>query len=53
MLLMKGTLQDHLIKVDDTVQKRVDYLIKEIAERENVDENLKANDQLKWVRNNE
>ncbi len=53
MLVMKGTLQDHLIEVDTIAQNRVDYLMNEMAKSQNVDENLKAIDQLKWVRNDE
>lgn len=52
-LLLDNKLHDHLVKIDEETNRRVDNLIKELAEQENVTEELKANNQLEWVRKNE
>lgn len=39
--------------VDITATKRVNAIVKVIAKKENVTEELKANNQLKWVRKDE
>ena len=37
------------MEVDKLAKERVEFLIKQQAERQNVDEKMKENDQLKWV----
>lgn len=49
-LILNGTLPDYLIEIDKTANERVQRIIKELAEKENIDENLKQNNQLEWVR---
>ena len=49
-LILNGTLPDHLIEIDKTANERVKSIINELAKKENVDENLKQNNQLEWVR---
>jgi len=49
ILNMKGELKRHLMEVDKLAKERVEFLTKQQAERQNVDEKLKQNDQLKWV----
>ena len=49
ILLMDNKLQEHLLEVDETANKRFRLLIKQLAEKENITEELKATDQLKWV----
>lgn len=49
ILNMNGELKKHLMKVDKLVKERVEFLIKQQAKRQNVDQKLKENDQLKWV----
>lgn len=39
--------------VDITATKRVNTIVKELAKKENVTEELKANNQLEWVRKDE
>jgi len=39
--------------VDITATKRVNDIVKELAKKENVTEELKANNQLEWVRKDE
>lgn len=49
-LLMTGELPDHIVDVDINANKKVQSIIKELAKKENIDENLKQNNQLEWVR---
>lgn len=49
IMLIYNTLQDHLIEVDRTAKERYDLLMKQFAERENITEELKANNQMEWV----
>lgn len=48
-LLMENKLQKHLMEIDKTAYKRVELLTKQLAEKENINEELKANNQLEWV----
>lgn len=48
-LLLNNKLHEHLVKTDEEANIKVNNLIKELAEQENVDENLKATNQLDWV----
>ena len=58
-LLIDGTLKQYLLDIDENANTKVNLLIKQLAEseninelakKENVDENLKQNNQLEWVR---
>ena len=53
ILQMENKLQKHLMDVDITATKRVNAIVKGLAKKENVTEELKANNQLEWVRENE
>ncbi|MCF0126325.1 MAG: TnpV protein [Clostridia bacterium] len=48
-LLFSNTLKQHLLDVEKDAKTRVDLLIKQFAENEHVDENLKAHHQMEWV----
>lgn len=48
-LLISGTLKQHLIDIDENATNKVNQLIKQFAKAENVDENLKQNNQIEWV----
>lgn len=48
-LLISGTLKQHLIDIDENATDRVNKLIKQFAEQENIDENLKEHHQMEWV----
>ena len=52
-LQMENKLQKHLIDVDLTATKRANAIVKALAKKENVTEELKANNQLEWVRKDE
>lgn len=53
ILLMNDELQKHLIDIDKTARNRVEILIKQFAKQENITEELKVQDQLRWVRYDE
>ena len=48
-LLIDGTLKQHLIEIDERVSNKVNELIKQLAEVEHIDENLKEHHQMEWV----
>lgn len=49
-LLTTGTLNDYLAEVESLAQAMFDTLVKELSEKENLNEKLKASDPLEWVR---
>lgn len=49
-LLTSGKLHSHLADVEEEAQTLFLRLVKEYAEREGVTEQLKAEDQMEWVR---
>lgn len=48
-LLISGKLIDHLAEIDKTATKQLELIIKQMAEREDITEQLKASDQMSWV----
>lgn len=48
-LLTSGKLNTHLAEIDKQVEDKFYRLVKEIAERQGVTEQLKATDQMAWV----
>ena len=48
-LLMKDKLNEYLHDVDITANSRINDLILLLAEKENIDENLKQSDQFLWI----
>ena len=48
-MLMNGTLLEYLEKVDIKAKTEIDRLIKELAAKQGVTEQLKATDQMQWV----
>ena len=49
-LLLSGKLNTHLEEIDRAAGEMFDLLIKQMAEREGVTEELKAQNQIEWVR---
>ena len=49
-LLMTEKLSAHLASIDNEARDYEEMLIMQIAERENVNEDLKTKDQMEWVR---
>lgn len=50
---LNNTLYEHLLNVDTRAHKQVDEIITAMAKQDGTNEELKAKDQLKWVRINE
>ena len=48
-MLLNNELNSYLLDFEDECKKKIETLIKQIAESENVTEELKANNQLEWV----
>ena len=48
-LLVNDTLNEYLHNIDITVMEKVQSLIKELAEKENISEKLKQDNQMLWV----
>ena len=48
-LLTSGKLYEHLAEIDTSACAMAEYLIKEMAKRQGVTEQLKATDMMKWV----
>lgn len=46
---MNGTLNKHLAEIDRTATERINKIIKEMAEQDNTNEQLKEKNQLLWV----
>jgi len=49
ILLMDNELREHLISINNEAEKRVKKIVEDMCLKENVDEDLKTNDQMKWV----
>ena len=49
IMLINNELTSHLLDIDDICRKRIDMLVKQMAKKENVNEELKANNQIKWA----
>ena len=48
-MFMNKTLNKHLKEVQETAKKQVEELTNKFAKQDNVNEELKAKNQLKWV----
>ncbi len=48
-LLVNNTLNEYLHDIDTTIMEKVQKLIKELSEKDNINEELKQNNQLLWV----
>ena len=50
VMRMNGTLNDYLKSVNEQAEEMLFQLVKQMAKAEGVTEQLKATDQLEWVR---
>ena len=48
-MLLMGSLTTHLWEIDRQAEEEVECLLREMMERQRVDEELKASDQMAWV----
>ena len=49
LMRVNNELISHLLDIDDICRERVEKLVKEMAKAENVNEELKATNQMEWV----
>ena len=49
-MLLSGKLFHHLAEIDQACEDRMDTIIRQMKEQEGVTEELKAADQMEWVR---
>lgn len=49
-LLTEGRLSAHLFTIDQEARSQVDYFTTKLAKKRGIDENIKANNPLLWVR---
>ena len=45
----KGTLDEHVAEIDHQAEEMFERLVEQIAVRQGITEQLKANDQMAWV----
>ncbi len=48
-LLMEGKLNEHLHEIDEACYERMELLVEQMKAGAGITEELKANDQMKWV----
>ncbi len=48
-MLLSGKLKEHLLMIQERAEEEFDLLVKQIAEKEEVTEQLKEQDQMRWV----
>ena len=46
---IKDILAEHLLEIDTTAEMRVNLIMKELIAQENITENLKMKDPMKWT----
>ena len=49
-MLLKGTLTQHLVEINETATEMTDRIVRQMAAAEGVTETLKRTDQMEWVR---
>ena len=50
LYMLEDRLTEHLNAVDDKAQERTNILVRQMMERQGITEELKARDQMEWVR---
>ena len=50
LMLMENTLTEHLIEIDRQANEQIELITSQLARAEGVTEDLKALDQLEWIR---
>ena len=48
-LLLSGKLNSHLVEIDNRATEMFDLIVKQLAEKEGITEQLKAQGQMAWV----
>ena len=50
LMLMENTLTEHLIEIDRQANEQIDLITSQLVRAEGVTEELKARNQLEWIR---
>ena len=50
LYMLEDRLVEHLNSLDDEAQERMDILVCQMMEKQGITEELKARDQMEWVR---
>lgn len=50
LMLMENTLTEHLVEIDRQANEQIELITSQLAKAEGVTEDLKARDQLEWIR---
>ena len=50
LYMLEDRLTEHLNTVDDEAQERMDILVRQMMEKQGITGELKARDQMEWVR---
>ena len=50
LYMLEDRLIEHLNAVDDEAQERMDILVRQMMEKQGITEEMKACDQMEWVR---
>ncbi len=50
LMLMENTLTEHLMEIDRQANEQIELIVSQLAKAEGVTEELKARDQLEWIR---
>ena len=50
LYILEDRLVEHLNLVDDEAQERIDVLMRQMMEKQGITEEMKAYDQMEWVR---
>lgn len=49
IMFVNGTLNKHLKEIQETAEKRIDIIIEQLKQKNNLTEEMKNTDQLYWV----
>lgn len=49
IMFMNGTLNKHLKEIQETAQERIDIIIEQLKNKDNITEDMKNTNQLYWV----
>ena len=50
LMLMENTLTQHLVEIDRHANEQIELITAQLAQAEGVTEEIKARDQLEWIR---
>lgn len=53
IMFMDGTLNKHLKEIQETATKRIELIVEQLRNQNNLTEEMKNTDQLYWIRYNE